>query len=80
MVDSVRGTHQRQQSLATVRDLIGQRAFEHTARPQSTAVVQVHVQRPGAGPATTADDATGPRSLYFFFTVKSQILYLIPTP
>ena len=42
------GTHQRNQTLATTDDLVGKYSLEHPARPQSPAVVQVHVQRADA--------------------------------
>ena len=44
MVGSARGTHQRQQTLSTVRDLVCQRTLEHAAGPQCAAVVQMHLQ------------------------------------
>ena len=58
MVDSVRGTRQRRQPRATVRDLIGERALEHSPRPQAAAVVQMHVHV-AAVPATGEKGFTG---------------------
>lgn len=48
MAASVRGTHQSRKSLAPVGDLVRQHALQHTGRPQSAAVMKVHVQHTDA--------------------------------